>query len=80
MLAEVGSRPTTKVLRPIIRMVIRNVYFRPTRSPSRPNTSAPNGRTRKPAAKASNAKMFRVVGSNWPKNLAPMMPASEPYR
>ena len=38
---------------------MRKVYLRPTRSPSRPNTSAPNGRTAKPAAKASSAKMKR---------------------
>ena len=50
-----------KVDRPMIRMVTRKVYLRPTRSPRRPNTSAPNGRTRKPAAKASSAKMLRVV-------------------
>ena len=31
-------------------MVTRKVYFRPTRSPIRPKTSAPKGRTRKPAA------------------------------
>jgi hypothetical protein len=32
------------------KIVIRKVYFLPTKSPMRPNTSAPNGRTRKPAA------------------------------
>ena len=63
---------------PMIRMVTRKVYLRPTRSPRRPNTSAPNGRTRKPAAKASRAKMLRVFSGNWPKNLVPMMTASEP--
>ncbi len=31
-------------------MVTRKVYLRPTMSPMRPNTSAPNGRTRNPAA------------------------------
>ena len=62
--AQLGSRPTMKVDRPMIRMVTRKVYLRPTMSPRRPNTSAPNGRTRKPAAKASSAKMSRVaVGS-----------------
>ena len=35
---------------PITTMVTRKVYLRPTRSPMRPKTSAPNGRTRKPAA------------------------------
>ena len=38
-------------------MVTRKVYLRPIVSPSRPKISAPNGRTAKPAAKASNAKM-----------------------
>ena len=75
---EPGSRPTMKVERPMIRMVTRKVYLRPTRSPMRPNTSAPKGRTMKPAAKASSAKMLRVFSSNWLKNCAPMMVASEP--
>src|SRR5207237_8168924 len=63
-LAKVGSKPTRKVDAPMMRMVTRKVYFRPTRSPSRPKTRAPNGRTRKPAAKASRAKMFRVASLN----------------
>jgi hypothetical protein len=76
--SEVGRMPTTKVEAPMIRMVTRKVYFRPTRSPSRPKTSAPKGRTRKPAAKARSAKMLRVPSGNWLKNLAPMIAASEP--
>jgi len=44
--------------------LIKKVYFRPTRSPIRPNTRAPNGRTRKPAANASSAKMLRVDSGN----------------
>ena len=54
-------------------MVIRNVYFRPIRSPI-----APNGRTMKPAAKASNAKTLRVAYGKSVKNCAPMIAASEP--
>jgi len=50
ILAYVGSRPTAAVEAPMTTIVIRNVYLRPTRSPMRPKTSAPNGRTRKPAA------------------------------
>src|SRR5262249_15528674 len=38
-------------------MVIRKVYLRPIKSPSRPKIRAPNGRTAKPAAKASSAKI-----------------------
>ncbi len=59
-------------------MVIKNVYFRPTRSPSRPNTSAPNGRTAKPAANAARAKMKLVVSFTPEKNWALMMTASRP--
>ena len=80
ILSDVGRIPTMNVDEPMIRMVMRKVYFRPTRSPRRPNTSAPNGRTRNPAAKASKAKMPRVVSSNWPKNFAPMITAREPYK
>ena len=59
---------------------MRNVALRPIRSPRRPKNRAPNGRTRKPAAKASKAKMARVFGSKEEKNLAPITAASEPYR
>ncbi len=72
-----GSRPTRKVEPPMMRMVTRKVYLRPIMSPRRPNTSAPNGRTMKPAAKVSRAKMNEVVGSPR-KNCLPMMAASEP--
>ena len=61
-------------------MVIRKVYLRPIMSPRRPNTSAPNGRTMKPAAKASSAKMKAEVGSSPAKNCLAMMAASDPYR
>ena len=64
----------------MMRMVTRNVYLRPIMSPSRPNTSAPNGRTMKPAANASKAKMKADVGSSPAKNCLAMIAASEPYR
>ena len=48
--------PGLKVAEPMIKMVTIKVYLRPTMSPSRPNTSAPKGRTTKPTAKVSNAK------------------------
>lgn len=67
-----------KVDVPMIRMVIRKVYLRPIMSPSRPNTSAPNGRTRKPAANASSAKMNAAVGSSPEKNCLAMMAARDP--
>ena len=62
----------------MITMVIRKVYLRPTRSPRRPNTSAPKGRTKKPAAKASSAKMKPVASFTPEKNCLVMTAASEP--
>ena len=51
-------------------IVTRNVFLRPTMSPIRPNTIAPNGRTAKPAAKAASAKMKPVVSFTPEKNCA----------
>ena len=59
-------------------MVMRKVYLRPTRSPIRPNTSAPNGRTAKPAAKASKVKMKAAVALTPEKNCLAMIAASVP--
>ena len=59
-------------------MVMRKVRLRPTRSPSRPKTSAPKGRTKKPAAKASSAKMKPVVSLTPEKNCFEMMTDSAP--
>ena len=61
-------------------IVIRNVYLRPTRSPSRPNTSAPKGLTANPAANAASAKMKPVVSLTPEKNCALITVASRPYR
>ena len=41
------------VARPMVTMVTRKVYLRPMRSPMRPNTMAPRGRTPKPAPKVA---------------------------
>ena len=50
----VGSRPTANVHTPMRVIVTMNVYLRPMRSPIRPNTTAPNGRTTNPTAKAAS--------------------------
>ena len=52
---------------PISDMVIRKVYLRPIRSPKRPKIRAPNGRTAKPAANASNAKMKPTFAGTFEK-------------
>ena len=67
-----------KVDRPMMPMVTRKVFLRPTMSPIRPNTSAPNGRTAKPAANAARAKMKPVVSFTPEKNWAVMIVASRP--
>ena len=54
--AYVGSSPTSAVARPIVAIVIKNVYLRPTRSPMWPNTIAPSGRTPKPGAERREAR------------------------
>ena len=51
-------------------IVTRKVYFLPTRSPMRPNTMAPNGRTRNPAAYAANAESSAAVWLPGGKNSA----------
>ena len=66
------------VATPMIAMVTRNVYFRPTRSPRRPKKMAPKGLTAKPAAKASRAKIKPAVGLTPEKNCTEMIAASEP--
>ena len=64
------------VPRPISVMVTKNVYFRPTMSPMRPNTSAPNGLTANPAANASSVKMKpTLAGTLEKKYLARKMPS-----
>jgi hypothetical protein len=70
--------PTMNVDRPMMRIVTRKVYLRPTRSPRRPKKSAPKGRTANPAAKASSAKMNAAVGLTPEKNWRAMIGASEP--
>ncbi|MNC90625.1 hypothetical protein D3C83_67470 [compost metagenome] len=59
-------------------MVTRKVFLRPTMSPTRPNTSAPNGRTRKPAANAARVRMKPVVGFTFEKKWWLMLVASDP--
>ena len=62
----------------MIAKVTMKVFFRPQRSPRNPNTTAPNGLTAKPAAKAMSARMNAVPSSTLEKKLRLMMTASEP--
>ena len=59
-------------------MVTRKVYFRPTRSPMRPKTRAPKGRTRKPAEKVRSATMNCTLASNMVQKEAPICTAVQP--
>src|SRR3546814_15339257 len=64
----------------MIAMVTRKVFLRPTRSPTRPKTSAPKGRIAKPAAKAISARMKPVVSLNPAKKWTEIALASRPQR
>ena len=64
----------------MITIVTRKVYLRPIMSPRRPKNTAPNGRTAKPAANASSAKMKALVSLRPLKNCLAMIAASDPYR
>src|SRR5438046_517559 len=67
--ACVGSTPTSTVASPITVIVTRNVYLRPMMSPSAPKNTAPNGRTRNPAAYAANAASAEAVGLSLGKKI-----------
>src|SRR5579862_3689000 len=75
-----GRKPTRHVDPPMKRIVMRKVYLRPTRSPMRPKTIAPKGRTRKPAAYAANAESRAAVWLPGGKNSAAKKGASVAYR
>jgi len=79
-LAYVGRNPMRAVDSPIVTIVTRKVYLRPIRSPMRPKTTAPRGRTPKPAPNV--ARLARSAARSWPggKNSSPKKTASEPYR
>ena len=51
--SKVGIKPIAPVPSAMPTSVKMKVYLRPTRSPSQPNTKAPNGRTRNPAVNSA---------------------------
>jgi hypothetical protein len=58
--------------------VTRNVYFRPTLSPSLPKTNAPKGRTTNPAAKVASVERKAAVGFVFGKNCSDKIVARLP--
>jgi len=50
-------------------IVTRNVYLRPMMSPSAPKKTAPNGRTRNPAAYVANAERSDAVALSLGKKI-----------
>ena len=66
-----------KVETPISSMVIRKVFLRPTLSPMRPKIRAPRGRTAKPAANTSRARISPVISFMPEKNRAAISGARE---
>ena len=66
------------VARPIVSSVTRKVYLRPIRSPIRPNTSAPSGRTPKPAPNVARLASSAARSLPGGKNSSPKKTASVP--
>jgi hypothetical protein len=58
--------------------VSKKVCLRPIRSPSRPKTNAPNGRTINPAAKMANVLKSAAVPASSGKNCLDKMVANIP--
>ena len=63
---------------PMISRVARNANFLPIRSPIRPNTSAPRGRTANPTAKVARVFRKAAVGLLPGKNCVEMIAARLP--
>ena len=76
--ATVGSRPIAAVATPMISSVTMNAYLRPTMSPMRPNTSAPSGRTAKPAPNVASVFRNAAVSLDPGKNSGARIGASVP--
>src|SRR5207248_6502669 len=70
--------PIRKVAPPIRLTVVRNAPLRPSRSPTMPKISAPNGRKAKAAAKSASAAIVPAVGFSPAKKTFWIVVASEP--
>jgi hypothetical protein len=66
------------VPRPIVAIVIKNVYLRPTRSPMCPKTMAPSGRTPNPAPKVARLARSCAVSLPFGKKRPPKNTARLP--
>jgi hypothetical protein len=62
----------------MMKIVMRKVYLRPTRSPRRPKKIAPKGLTKNPAANARSAKINCPDSVKPEKKWEPIMAASDP--
>nr|WP_017974537.1 hypothetical protein [Actinopolyspora halophila] len=58
-----GRHPTRKVDTPISSRVATSTFFRPSRSPTWPRNSAPNGPATYPTPKVANESRVPVTGS-----------------
>ena len=76
--SKVGINPIAPVPRAMPTSVRMKVYLRPTRSPSQPNTNAPNGRTRNPAVNSaivlSRAAMAWLLSKNLTDKIVAKLP------
>ena len=70
--------PISAVESPMPLSVMRNVYFRPTRSPTLPNTNAPRGRIRNPTENSATVLRNAATGSLFEKNCTDRIAARLP--
>ena len=76
--SKVGIKPIAPVPTAMPTSVKMKVYLRPTRSPSQPNTKAPNGRTRNPTVNSAIVLSRAATGWLFSKNLAAKIVAKLP--
>gem|GEM_PF-1858940 len=78
MVVYPGRSPIPAVASTMRTITVASTRRRPARSPSRPNSSAPTGRTRKAVANTAKLASSRALGSEPGKKVAAMMVANAP--
>lgn len=75
----VGNRPVNVAPTPMTIILKRNANFRPTRSPSLPNTAPPNGLTAAPDTNAAKAAKSERAGVELGKKTRDRTTTRDPY-
>ena len=78
MVVYPGRSPIPAVASAMRTITVASTRRRPARSPSRPNSSAPTGRTRKAVANTAKLASSRALGSEPGRKVVAMMVANAP--